>query len=127
MSLTVQAGGGMGATWASRFLPPGASKSKSPPHMKKTRGTSQARQYVVVRRKTKGSKRRPRKATSGSLLHRRGVVTRIKAPGQTIPHNSTNGPAGKRIDKIRNLKAGTTTNQRLGDAPWILHEPRGVG
>ena len=116
----------MGATWASRPHPPGAPKSKSPPQMKKTWGTSQARQYVVARQETEGSKRRSRKTTSGSLLHRRGVLARIEAPGQRIPHNSTNGPSGKRIDEIRNPKAGTTANQRLGDAPRISHELQGV-
>ena len=126
MSLTIQPRGGMGATSASRPRPPGATKSKSPPQTKKTWGTSQARQYIVVRQETKGSKRRSRKTTSGSLLHRCGIVARIKAPGQTILLNSTNGPSGNRIDKIRNPKTGTTANQRLDNAPRILHEPRGI-
>jgi hypothetical protein len=124
-SLTVQPGGGRGATWASHPRPPGASESVSPHQTKKTLGTAQARQYVVARRETEGSKRRSRKTKSGSLLHRRGVAARIKAPGQTAPHKSTNGPPGKRIDEIRNPKAGTTANQRLGDAPRISHVPLG--
>jgi hypothetical protein len=121
MSLTVQPRGGRGATWESRSCPP---ESISPPQTKKTWGTSQARQYVVTRQETKGSKRRSRKTTSKSMLHWCGVATRIKAPGQTILHNSTNGPSGKRIDKIRNLKAVKTANQRLDDAPRILHNPK---
>jgi len=79
-SLTVQPGGDRGATWASCPRPPGASESVSPPQTKKTWGTTQARQYVVARRETKGSKRRSRKTTSGSRLHRRGVAARIEAP-----------------------------------------------
>ena len=95
----------------------------SPPQTKKTWGTAQARQYVVVRRETKGNERRSRKTTSGSRLHRRDVAAKVEAPGQTAPHKSTNGPLGKRIDEIRIPKAGTTANQRLGDAPQILHVP----
>ncbi len=104
----------------------GAPKSKSPPQTKKTWGTSQACQYNVARHDTKGSKRRSRKTATGSLLHRRCVVARTEALGQTKPHKSTNGPAVKRTDNILNPKAGTTANQRLGNAPRISHEPRGV-
>jgi hypothetical protein len=116
----------MGATWVNRPRPAGAPKSKLPPQTKKTWGTSQAHQYDVARRDTEGSERRSRKTMSGSLLHRRGVVARTKAPGQTKPHKSTNGSTGNRIDEILNPKAGTNANQRLGNAPRISHEPRGV-
>jgi hypothetical protein len=62
---------------------------------------------------------------SGSLLHRRGVVARTKAAGHEASNRATKGPFGKRNDVIRNPKAATTANQRLGAAPRSSHVPRG--
>ncbi len=82
-------------------------------------------QYECVRHETNGSKRRSRKMTSSSMLHRCGCVTRTKALGHTAVNRPTKGPSGKWIDVILNPKVATTTNQRLKKALRSLHVPRG--